>query len=116
MRTAGLLKPFQELQAYNRNTWDNQKYFMENNILKDVAISNFLCIFFNFLLQQQGDAIQLQRRSSVNYVYTLSNNCEKHQEPPRLDRPLNMVWNPLPLTVIKSLTRGEFWKLPGNLL
>lgn len=50
MKIAGLLKAFQELQAYNRNTLDNEKYFMENNILKDVGISNFLCIFSNFLL------------------------------------------------------------------
>ena len=36
MKIAGLLKAFQESQAYNRNTLDNEKYFMENNILKDV--------------------------------------------------------------------------------
>ena len=33
---------FQELQAYNSNTFDNQKYSMENYIIKDTAISNFL--------------------------------------------------------------------------
>lgn len=91
MRTARLLKPFQELQAYNRNTWDNQKYFMENNILKDVAISNFLCIFFNFLLKAARRCHSTLEKKPVNYVYTLSNNCENTERPPRLDRPLNMV-------------------------
>lgn len=33
---------FQELHGYNSNTFDNQKYFMENYIIKDKAISNFL--------------------------------------------------------------------------